>query len=74
MAKTKLRMREWTLNSTDLNPVEVPWSILDKNLAAKPIYSKAALIGRLQEKWNNIDKDLCIKLVESMSEHESAST
>ena len=34
----------------------------------KPIYSKAALIDRLEEEWNNIDKDLCIKLVESMSE------
>jgi hypothetical protein len=36
--------------------------------AAKPIYSKTALKERLEEEWNNIDRDLCIKLVESMPE------
>ena len=41
-------------------------SILGKKLATKPIYTKATPIERLQEEWNNIDKDLCIKLIESM--------
>ena len=36
-------------------------------LPTKSVYSKAALMDHLQEEWNNIDKDLCIKLVESMS-------
>ena len=44
------------------------WSILDKRLASRPIYSRAALMERLQEEWGNIDQDLCIKLVESMPE------
>ena len=44
------------------------WSILDKQLASRPIYSRAALMEWLQEEWGNIDQDLCIKLVESMPE------
>ena len=44
------------------------WSVLDKKLVTKPIYLKAAFIECLQEEWNNIDKDLCVKLVESMPE------
>ena len=44
------------------------WSILDKRLTSRPIYSRAALMERLQEEWGNIDQDLCIKLVESMPE------
>ena len=68
VAKLKLRMPDWALKRPDLNPVEMLWSILDKELVAKLIYSKAALLERLQEGWNNIDKDLCIKLVKSRSE------
>ena len=68
IVKLKLRVLDWAPKSSDLNPVEMLWSILDKKLPTKPIYSKAALIDRLQEEWNNIDKDLCIKLVESMPE------
>ena len=64
----KLRVLEWTLKSLELNSVEMFWSILHKKLATKPIYSKAALTDRLQEEWNNIDKDLCIQLVESMTQ------
>ncbi|CAF3183212.1 unnamed protein product [Rotaria socialis] len=68
IVKLKLNMLEWVPTSPDLNRIEMLWSILDKKLVAKPMYSKAALIDRLQEEWNNIDKDLCIKLVESMPE------
>lgn len=64
--KMKLNVLNWAPKSPDLNPIEMLWSILDKRLASKPIYSKAALIVRLQEEWNNIDQDLCIKLIESM--------
>ena len=53
----------------DLNPMEMLWSILDKKLASKPIYSRAALTDHLQEEWDNIDQDSSIKLVETMPEH-----
>ena len=68
MTKLKLRMYDSAPKSQDLNPVEIIWSILEKKLAVKPIYSKVTLIEHPQEEWNNIDKDLCTKLVESMPE------
>ena len=49
IAKLKLRMLDWAPKSPYLNSIEMLWSILDKKLTAKPIYSKAALIERLQE-------------------------
>ena len=67
-AKLKLTVLDWVPKSPDLNPIKIFWSILDKRLASRPIYSRAALMERLQEEWGNIDQDLCIKLVESMPE------
>ena len=58
IVKLKLRVLDWAPKSPDLSSVEILWPILDKKLATKPIYSKAALIDRLEEEWNNIDKDL----------------
>ena len=68
IAKLKLALLDWAPKSPDLNSIEMLWSILDKKLASKPIYSKAALMDRLQEEWDHVDQDLCIKLVESMPE------
>ena len=68
IAKLKLNVLDWAPKSPDLNPIEMLWSILEKRLASKPIYSRYALENRLQEEWSNIDQDLCIKLVESMPE------
>ena len=68
IAKLKLDLLDWASKSPDLHPIEMLWSILDKKLTLKPIYSKVALMDRLQEEWNNVDRDLCIKLVESMPE------
>ena len=64
--KLKLNVLDWAPKSPDLNPIEMLWSILDKKLASRPIYSKAELKRRLEEEWNGIDQELCIKLVESM--------
>jgi len=66
--KMKLKVLDWAPKSPDLNPIEMLWSILDKKLASKPIYSKLALQDRLEEEWNNIDQNLCLKLVDSMPE------
>ena len=64
----KLYLLDWPPKSPYLNPIEMLWSILDKKFASKPIYSKAALMYRLQEEWDNVDQALCIKFVESLSE------
>ena len=51
--KTALRKRrsvlKWPAKGSDLDPVEMFWSILDKKLAAKPIYSIIELRQRLEE-------------------------
>ena len=63
-----LKVLKWAPKSPDLNPMEMLWSTLDKNLASKSIYSKLTLQNRLQQEWNNIDKSLCLKLIDSMPE------
>ena len=68
IANLKVDVLDWAPERVDLNPMEMLWSILDKKFASKPIYSRAASIDRLQEEWNNLDQDSCIKLVESMLE------
>ena len=62
----KLNMFEWVAKSPDLNSVEMLWSIIDKRLAAKPIYTKEQLKERLKEEWNGIDQQLCLNLIDSM--------
>ena len=54
MAKLKVNVLEWPAKSPHLNPIEMLWSILDKKLAAKPIYSIMELRQRFEEEWNGI--------------------
>ena len=58
IAKLKLDLLDWAPKNPDLNTIEMLWSILDKKVASKPTYSKAALMDRLQEEWDNVDQDL----------------
>ena len=59
MAKLKLNVLEWPVKSPDLNPIEMLCSILDKKLAAKPIYSITKLRQRLEKEWNGISQLSC---------------
>ena len=56
----------WAAKSPDLNPIEMLWSILDKKLISKPIFSIMELKKRLQQEWDAIDKELCLNLIDSM--------
>ena len=62
----KLNVLNWAPRSCDLNPIEMIWSIIDKKLSAKSIYNKETLRQRLQDEWNNLDVELCQKLLNSM--------
>ena len=67
--QTEVRLTRLDSKNSLFKSFEILWSIIGKKLASKPIYLPMTLMGRLQEEWNNIDHDLCIKLLESMPEH-----
>ena len=67
IAKLKLSILDWAPKRLDLNSIEMLWSTLEKKLTSRPIYSRTALMEALQEGMDNIDQELCIKLVDSMS-------
>ena len=66
MAKLKLNVLEWPAKSSHLNPIEMLWSILDKKLTAKPVYSIMELRQWLEEEWNGIRQLSCLNLIDSM--------
>ena len=68
IAKLKLNVLDWALKSPHLNSMEMLWSILEKKLSWKPVYSRTGLMERLEEEWDNIDEELCIKLIELIPE------
>jgi len=58
----------WPAQSPDLNPIEHLWAILKRQLNQyeRPSNGMLELWERVERIWNNIDKDICLKLVESM--------
>ena len=64
MAKLKVDALEWAAKSPHLNPIEMLCSILDKKLAAKPIYSIMELRQRLEDEWNGINQLSCLNLID----------
>ena len=66
MAKLNLNVLEWPGKSPDRNPIDILCSILNKKLAAKPMYSIMELRQRLEEEWNGISQLSCLNLIDSM--------
>lgn len=59
---------DWPAQSPDLNPIEHLWMQLKYDLGKyeNPPNGILELWDRVQEKWNGIDKDACLKLIMSM--------
>lgn len=58
----------WPPQSPDLNPIEHLWALLKKRLNQyeRPSNGMIELWERIQTEWNKIDKEACVKLIESM--------
>lgn len=59
---------EWPPQSPDLSPIENLWAILKRKLNQydHPPNGVIELWERIEEKWNEISKEDCLRLVESM--------
>ena len=58
----------WPAQFPDLNPIEHLWTHLKRKLAGheKPAKGILELWERTEAKWNNIEKEVCQNLIESM--------
>ena len=59
---------KWPAQSPDLNPIEHLWNYLKRRLAKyeEPANSISELWDRVQKLWEDIPKEECQKLIESM--------
>ena len=64
----KVRVLGWPPQSPDLNPIEHLWVHLKRQLGLypEPPSGVIELWERVQDQWNKIDKDVYLKLIESM--------
>ncbi|CAB4430830.1 unnamed protein product [Rhizophagus irregularis] len=58
----------WPAQSPDLNPIEHLWDVLERKVQAHKPHPKniRELMVVLEEKWNNIEPEILINLVDSM--------
>jgi transposase len=59
---------DWPAQSPDLNPIEHLWELLKRKLNGyeKASHSMHELWLRVEKEWNNILKEECLRLIESM--------
>ena len=59
---------EWPPQSPDLNPIEHIWGEVERRLRKADIFikNKDILWEQLQQTWNNIEVNVCTKLIETM--------
>jgi len=63
-----IKVLEWPAQSPDLNPIEHLWNEVDRRLRKLPVKvtKKDKLWEQIQDVWNDINLEVCTKLIESM--------
>ena len=64
--KGKIKVMTWPPQSPDLNPIELLWEQLDRNVRKDPPTSKGALWNALRAEWSKIEDDVLKKLTDRM--------
>jgi transposase len=67
LSNHEIQCLQWLAQSTDLNPIENLWSILDSNLSTRNPSNEAELFQILKDGWKNLSIDTLHNLVESMN-------
>ena len=68
LANQSFEVLEWPSQSPDLNPIEHLWAHLKRQLNTYESPSKGMLElwERVEDEWNKIDSEVCMRLIESM--------
>ena len=64
--ENQIDLLPWCARSPDLNPLEHVWSIIDRKLCDYSISNLGQLEDAVLKEWNNITRETCINLIESM--------
>lgn len=65
-AEGSIKVMEWPPQSPDLNPIELLWEELDREVRKSPPTSQADMWKKLQEAWFRIPPDILAKLIARM--------
>ena len=69
LSKLGLEVMQWPSQSPDLNPIEHIWALLKRRLVTNydcPPSGMVELWRRVEETWNSITKEDCLKVIDSM--------
>lgn len=68
LQENEISVLKWPSQSPDLNPIEHLWNELDRRIRKRQTLpnNRAELWEMLEEEWNNIEPDFCLKLIKSM--------
>jgi len=70
LSEHRIKVLDWPAYSPDLNPIEHLWNEMDHRLRKLPgnISNKDDLWNKIQQVWNEVDIEFCLKLIDTMQQ------